>query len=125
MLVKENMAKDIFLDPIEVKKQKEAEDKFKRDKKLKISDLRQVLSTPEGRRTIWRIIEDAKVMAEGFSLNALEMAKWQGERYIGIRLLSDVEISKPGVFYQMFCEAKAKSNESSKKEEETNGHTDS
>jgi len=108
-------------DQDEIRKQKEVEAQYRRDQKTRISDLRKVLLIPEGRRVIWRILEEAKVMAEAFSLNALETAKWQGERHVGIRLLEDLMKAKPESFYQMFCEAKAKSNEKiAKTEEETN-----
>lgn len=107
-----------FLDPRELKKQEEAEAKFERDRKLRLSDMRKILSIPEGRRTIWRLLEQCKVFAPSFSLNTLQIAYSEGQRSIGITLLSDVEIAKPGIFAQMTSEAKSEENSAKNKEKE-------
>lgn len=118
------MGKDsIFLDPDIVKKQKEAEEKYQREKKLRISDLRKVLSTPEGRRTIWNELVRAKVFAPSFSLNSIQMGFNEGERAVGIALLTDLMEAKPEAFYQMWSENYANEQSTKKQEEQENDRT--
>lgn len=112
------MSEDVFgLDEKEVKKQKEAQQKFDREKKLRINDLRKVLSTPEGRRTIWNELSRAKVFAPSFSLDSIQMAKNEGERSIGIALLADVMEAKAEAFYTMYTEAMSKKKSEERQEE--------
>jgi len=112
------MAKDsIFLDPEQVKKQKEDEEKYQREKKLRISDLRKILNTPEGRRMVWNELERAKVFADFFSTNALEMARFCGERKVGLSLLADIMEAKPEAFYSMYLEETSKTKSEEKQEE--------
>jgi hypothetical protein len=107
-----------FLDPAEVEKQEEAAALYKREQRLRIGDLRKVLSIPEGRRLIWSELSRAKIFADFFSLNSLEMAKFCGERSVGLKLLADVMEAKPEAFYQMYTEASSK-EKAAKKEEES------
>ncbi len=93
-----------FYNKNEQDRQRKIQERYDRNKKLRISDLRKVLSIPEGRRTIWSILTKAKVFADAFSPNALEMAKNEGERSVGINLLSDILEAESKSFYQMYAE---------------------
>lgn len=117
------MPKDEFLDQREVRKQKEAEQKFERERKLRISDLRKILSTPEGRRFVWSELCRTKVFAPSFSLNSAQTSFNEGERSIGIALLADVMEAKPESFYQSYCEDNSK-EKAAQKQEEQDGRPD-
>ena len=109
---------EFFLDPEEVKKQKEANEKSQRENRLRINDMRKILSLPEGRRYIWSELERCKVFAPSFTTNSLLLGFNEGQRSIGIALLSDVELAKPGSYSQMFTEAMSKRNSAKEKEKE-------
>jgi hypothetical protein len=108
----------IYIDPKELAKQDELEAKFQRERKLKINDLKKILSTPEGRRAIWNELCRAKVFASSFSLNSVQMAYNEGERSVGIALLADVMEANAPAFYQMFTEANSKEKAAKKEEQE-------
>jgi len=112
--------KNEFLNPADVKKQEEAEEKYQRERKLRINDLRKILSTPEGRRTIWNELCRAKVFAASFSLNSVQMGYNEGERSVGIALLADVMEASSSAFYQMYTDAHAKEKAAKKQEEQKN-----
>jgi hypothetical protein len=109
---------DFGLDKDELKKQADEKANFEREEKLRISDMRKVLSIPEGRRTVWKMLERCKVFADSFSLNSIEMAKIGGQRSIGISLLSDIELAKPGIVMQMMSEAMSRENSAKTKEKQ-------
>jgi hypothetical protein len=110
-----------FLDPKDVKKQEEAEAKFNRERKLRISDLRKILSTPEGRRFVWNELSRTKVFAPSFSLNSSQTSYNEGERSVGIALLADVMEAKPEAFYQSYCKANSKEKAVKTQEESNDG----
>jgi len=101
------------------KKNKADQEKDKREHDQRISDLRKILSTPEGRRGIWNELSRAKIFIDFFSLNSFEVARFLGQRSIGLGLLADLMEAKPASFYQMYCEAISK-EKGAKKEEEPN-----
>lgn len=113
---------ELFLDKEEVKRQKEILEQFARDKKLRINDIKKVLSIPEGRRFIWEELKRTKVFAPSYSNNSNQTAFNEGERSIGIAILADVMEARPDAFYQMFTEARSK-EQAAKKQEEQDGGT--
>lgn len=108
----------------DIKKQDEAKAEFDRKEKLRLNDMRKILSIPEGRRYVWSELERCKVFAPSFSLNNIQTAFNEGVRSIGISLLSDVEVAKPGSYTQMFSEFMSKENSAKQKEKE-DGNTES
>jgi hypothetical protein len=113
------MKSDTFgLDPKEVQKQDEEAAQVERDNKVRLSDMRKILSLAEGRRYVWYLLEKCGVYTQSFSLNTLQMAHNEGQRFIGIALLSDVELAKPGTVNQMMSEAMSKKNSAKIKEKQ-------
>lgn len=108
--------KEDFLDPAEVKKQKESAEDLERTTKLRLSDMRKILSLPEGRRYVWEELKRSGVFTLSFSPNASQTAYNEGQRSLGISLLADVELAKPGSFHQMFSEEMSKKNSGKVKE---------
>ena len=69
-------------------------------------DFRYLMSLPQGRRFMWRLLERAGVFRSSFSLNGLEMAHNEGNRNAGLHLLADIQELCPERYTQMLKEAK-------------------
>lgn len=101
----------------ETKQQKR--DARKRDREL--SDIRWIISSPEGRRFYWRILSDAGVFRSSFSGDSNITMYNEGRRTIGLDLLGDLLSAKPSAFSQMQDEyaSELKSEETLKKQEDS------
>lgn len=96
------------------KKRKEESNRVeKRKRERELSDLRAILSIPEGRRFIWRILEDARVFASCYDRHNGDMSFYEGKRDLGLMVWRDVIISVPEKYVQMVNE-----HESDRKREE-------
>jgi len=71
----------------------------------KKSDLRKVLSTTEGRRVLFRILNEGRIRSGCFDSNALTMAYNEGKRDIALFLENEIEATKPEAIEQMRSEA--------------------
>lgn len=78
-------------------RQLEAE-KRKRDREQ--SDLKKILATPEGRRFVWGLLEQAGVFRSSFTGNS-QTFFLEGRRDLGLQLLAKVFAAKPEAFAQM------------------------
>lgn len=87
------MAKKVIL---KTKKEKE---EYKLNREL--SDIRFVAKNPEGRRFIWKLLEDHDVFRENGIQDQMESNRFEGRRNIGIRLLNRLTIAKPSLLGQM------------------------
>lgn len=67
-------------------------------------DTRRVLATVEGRRFVWRILREAKILNSCFDLNALQMSFNEGKRDIGNFIVSDIEKATPESMEKMRME---------------------
>jgi hypothetical protein len=89
----------------ETKKPQIDEQKLKREQK--ISDMRKVLKTKEGRSTLWRY------MANCDRISADASGSWtyfkEGERNIALQIKADVFEASPEAFLQMMQENKGDS----------------
>jgi len=65
------------------------------------NDLRQVLTTPQGRRVIFALLEDCHVFESVFSTDALVMSFKAGEQNIGQQWSAKVEQTKPGALFEL------------------------
>lgn len=70
-------------------------------------DLRYILERPEGRRFIWRLIdEEALVHAQSYSGEATHATAFaEGRRYVGLRLVDECKRVAPQLFLRMNAEA--------------------
>ncbi len=66
-----------------------------------LNDLRRVVKDPEGRRVVYSFIEKTDPFRTSFSSDALEMARREGRKQIGLSIIQDLDAAKPGVFLQM------------------------
>lgn len=83
------------MEPEEIKKKIEERNKQIRERDL--NDIRKVLTLPEGRRLLWRILSEA----ETFVAPATE------KQIIGMRLFNDIMKASPETFLQMQREYKS------------------
>ena len=83
-------------------KTRKRKDERVRDREL--ADLRVVMSTVEGRRFVWRLLEKAGVFRTSFTGNSETFFR-EGMRNIGLMVISDVHESLPDAYVQMMREA--------------------
>lgn len=90
----------------------------------RITDLRKILSIPEGRRFVWEQLTRAGIFSASFAISEtpgegrrLTDFK-EGQRDMGIQLLSDVNEANPGAFAQMQAEHVSAQKSKKKKEQE-------
>jgi hypothetical protein len=86
-------------------RQKKIEERNKQTRERELNDIRKVLTLPEGRRLLWRIMSEA----ETFIAPATE------KQIIGMRLFNDIMKANPEMFLQMQREYKSE-QESIKKQ---------
>lgn len=101
--------------PEEVKKAAKSKEKSRNDRNL--SDIRKVLSFPEGRRLYWRILESGGIFKGTFSGDVNWTLFREGERNLALTFLNDLMKAKPEAFTQMQRE-KMSEAESNKREDE-------
>jgi len=78
-------------------RQKKIEERNKKTRERELNDIRKVLTLPEGRRLLWRIMSEA----ETFVAPATE------KQIIGMRLFNDIMKASPEMFLQMQREYKS------------------
>ena len=71
------------------KKKKQLEEFNLSERKKEIDDFKKVLSLPEGRRIMWKILSDAGVFRTSFTGNSTTFFN-EGKRDIGLLVLSGV-----------------------------------
>jgi hypothetical protein len=76
------------------------EEQNKRDQERILNDWCKVLSHPEGRRTVWRLISECGVYQSSMTGNAHTFFN-EGKRVIGLMVLREIELAKPGITLQM------------------------
>lgn len=90
-------------DDIRLKKKIKREEILKREKDREVADLKKVLSSPEGRRYVWRLMSAAGVFRTSFTGNSTTFFN-EGKREIGLTVLSEVMSASMGSFTQMQTE---------------------
>ncbi len=93
-------------DSQQVKNAKRSEES-KRNQEL--NDVEFVLSTPQGRRFLWRLLGVCHVFKTSFTGNSTTFFN-EGKRDIGLRLLADINEASPDSYLKMMQEAKKEQN---------------
>ena len=96
-------------------------DRMERDRKVRArqadlvltGDIRRVMAIREGRRFVHALLQDAHVWQTCFDQNALQMARMEGERNVGLKLLALLQTACPERILEML------------KEEQSNERSDS
>jgi hypothetical protein len=88
---------------VEKRKPETPEQRAKRLRDRELNDLRVILSTPEGRRLIWRILSEARIFHDGYTHGDAGYGTTYncGRRSIGVWTLAEVMEAKPEAFMQM------------------------
>mgnify|MGYP000025237787 CR=1 FL=1 len=96
-------------DPIALNDQAEAADsKALRDRmaaEREAADIRWLMESEQGRRIVWRILNQSGVFRSSFSSDALAMAFSEGNRNIGLQLMAQVHELCPDMYPEMVREA--------------------
>lgn len=80
---------------------------------LEVNDLKWLLSDVRGRRFFWRLLTQTHVFHTSSRPNALEMARLEGERNIGLKHWGDLHEHAPDAYPQMVKEQQAHGNRNS------------
>ena len=98
------------------------EERAKRKRERELSDIRFLLKSPEGRRFIWKLFDEAGNTRMSYTGESQGTAFNEGRRSIGLKILNDLLEAKPEAFMQMQQEyqSELKSEESIDKGIKTN-----
>jgi hypothetical protein len=83
----------------------EADQIQKRIREREVSDLRKVLSLPEGRRLVWRLMAASKLFQSTYTGQSNETFFNEGKRAIGTLIFADIQEAKLEAFQVMQREA--------------------
>lgn len=90
----------------DIEQVKEAASKEKRGKEQRCDDMLMVLSTPQGRRFIWRYLTECGVFRTSYTGDATNTIYLEGQRNMGLKILSDVNEASPEAYIKMMLESK-------------------
>jgi hypothetical protein len=89
-------------DPIDMRgrelEKRDAEARDRNARKVEIADIKWLMSSPRGRRIVWRLLKMARTFQISFNTNAMQMAFNEGNRNLGNQLLDEVMELCPDVF---------------------------
>jgi hypothetical protein len=87
----------------------QAQERETRGREREINDIAWVLSTPNGRRFLWRYLEMCGLYRTSFT-GSSETFYLEGMRNIGLKLLADITETSPEQYLLMMKEAKEREN---------------
>lgn len=99
------------------KRRKEIADDERRKLDREQSDLKKVLSLPEGRRLLWRLLAESSVFHVTYAEETNRTMFNEGRRSLGLLFLHDILRAKPEAFTQMQREAAASDQKPEPKKE--------
>lgn len=97
------MGRSIFDEPeteLTERQRRRAEEKAHQQR----ADLERVLSSPEGRRFVWRVITAAGTFGASFTGELATGAYAEGRRAVGIALMQEAQRVAPALYLQMLHE---------------------
>lgn len=96
--------------PTDLTAQGEAKEKTEREHQIRrereIADFKWLMQDERGRRFVWRLMREAGVFHSTFDAEALVMARREGERSQGLKLLNEVLGTCPEKWIEMINDAK-------------------
>lgn len=87
------------------KQVKDAEYKVKSGRERDLEDVMYILSSKQGRRFIWRYLTECGIFQTSFTGNSTTFFK-EGERNVGLKLMTDINESSPDAYVLMMKESK-------------------
>jgi len=97
-----------LVDISDEKNVKKADQKQKHKRTSDLLDLKEVLSTVPGRKTIWRILEKCGTFQSTFSTESLNMGYLSGQQDIGHYIMSEIVQADEEALFTMMKENKEK-----------------
>lgn len=91
------------------KQVKDAKGKEKLSRERELQDIKQVLSTRNGRRFYWNLLGFCGVFESSFTGNS-QTFFLEGKRTVGLKLLADLNEADPESYLKMMQEAKGEEN---------------
>lgn len=85
---------------------RQGKQKDQRTKEREIDDLKGLLSTPGGRRFLWRYIEFCGIFESSFSSSGSEMFFLEGQRNVGLKLIKEIMEADANAYIVMMKESK-------------------
>jgi len=82
-----------------------------------LADIAKLMDYAEGRRVLYRILEEAKIFHITGNLDAMYLACREGQRNIGLAILNDIMEAAPKKYQVMMLEAKERRHLRQKREE--------
>lgn len=70
----------------------------------RLEDVRAVMSTPAGRRWVWRLLESTGVWGASFTGDALSGAHAEGRRFVGVALMAELQRDAEDAYVRMVVE---------------------
>ena len=104
------MAKSAVMNAADPEQVKKAGKKDQRTRDRQLDDMRGVMSSLEGRRFMWRWLSECGVFKSSFTGNS-QTFFLEGQRNIGLMMLTDINESDPTSYVTMLTEAKGVENE--------------
>lgn len=89
----------------------------KRVRKQEMDDLRAVMDTPEGRRTLWRFLERAAPFSSAFNSNAMTQSHTIGWQDAGKWWLAEIDEACPEKYLVMLNEARRAAKQAALRDE--------
>jgi hypothetical protein len=100
------MSKPFVQNAANEKQVKNAELKERDLRRQELEDMRFILSTPQGRRFIWRYLTRCGVFALSYSHSGSETAFNEGQRNIGLKLMAELSEADASAYVTILKENK-------------------
>lgn len=94
----------MFADDKKLHERRENLTKRQRDREM--ADLKKILSIPEGRRFLWRLLKETKYFTSPFHQDGRVGAFYEGKRDVGLIFYREIMEANPAAFLQMHNEMK-------------------
>lgn len=83
-----------------------SDEEAKRAAERSAEDVRSVLKTRQGRRVLFRILGESRILHASFAQDPAVTAFNEGQRSVGLRLLATIHDADPTAFVRMLDEAR-------------------
>lgn len=84
---------------------REEEERQRRERLQRADDLRAVMGTPEGRRFVWRLLNEAGLFSSSYTGEAISGAFTEGKRAFAVHLVKQLQAESRDAYVVMVREA--------------------
>ncbi len=82
----------------------DAEQRSKLERLQRADDMRTVMGTTEGRRFVWRLLNEAGLFSSSYTGEAISGAFSEGKRAFAVRLMADLQLESRDAYVRMVAE---------------------